>query len=676
MKKYIFLIVLLSVSVFIKAQYQKAPFAFPDSSSVLTRDLPTGSLILLESTANLYRLNTKATNTTAISTLFNNGSLDYVNHPDNDINQLAPENLAFGQSVFNIYQEKVLQNGGTYYPNSRATTIAKIHQLDLWQKAKFICIPSAIDSAKLFILKPFSYFNTSRSTTGSYINADGYITTAGINVPSVDYSTGRAVALIERQSTNLITHPISFGNISWEKVGAMIEGDPLTAGIEEFGTADNDWDVTSSQWSISGGVLSYTKGVNANVIHTGTTIGTYSLTTDQLYKVEFTIANSGNNAILAFQDHSGYPMIAMETYSDGHHICYFTASTDNNSNKPAIRGFNAGSNFDITDYSIKEIVNGYKSPHLESPYDLSGYKFTENGSTGQHYIESVLAGTTTDTNHVYSIYIKTGENTKFGFKEAAYTEEQIAIDVDSETVLTSTNIIVQFKDVAEGYKRCSFIFKSGLSGAIKARMYLLDDNYVSSDISTYSYTGTPGNGLFISFAQLEVGSYASSFITPTSEGATITRTGDVISEFSHSTLFNSVNNAGVLNLKIAAHSNDSTNRSVSLSDGTTTNSVILSYDIETNKVEANIIVDGSTYASLTYVVADETTFYNYSVRWGEPDGFASLWINGTEVATDATGTVFSLGTFSELSLNFIGNIETIHVSDYLNDFEMKYLNNQ
>jgi len=129
-----------------------------------------------------------------------------------------------------------------------------------------------------------------------------------------------------------------------------------TLGSEELGTADNDWNVTSGNWSISSGVLTFDGLGTADTTHDGGTIGALTLSTGDTYKLQFTIANS-SDARLGFRDNNDTYIVAFTSFANGSYTFYFTVTSAMNGFKPEFIGHTAGSSLDITSYSLKK-VNG------------------------------------------------------------------------------------------------------------------------------------------------------------------------------------------------------------------------------------------------------------------------------------------------------------------------------
>jgi hypothetical protein len=171
----------------------------------------------------------------------------------------------------------------------------------------------------------------------------------------------------------------------------------------------------------------------------------------------------------------------------------------------------------------------------------------------------------------------------------------------------------------------------------------------------------PASGVYIWGAQLEQLSYATSYI-PTS-GSTITRTAETCNNAGNAATFNSTE--GVLYVEMAALADSLTYRSLALSDGTTTNRVVLHYSNITNQINA-IIQTPTTVANFLYTLSNEANINKIAIKWKVND-FA-LWVNGTEEVTDDGGSSFSSSTLDVLSFDdggggnpFYGKIKDVRV---------------
>ena len=156
-----------------------------------------------------------------------------------------------------------------------------------------------------------------------------------------------------------------------------------------------------------------------------------------------------------------------------------------------------------------------------------------------------------------------------------------------------------------------------------------------------------GNSVHIWGAQVEQQSFATSYI-PT-QGSTVTRNADVCNNSGSAQDFNS--EEGVLYAEIAALANSGNKRRISLSDGTDLNGVILSLPIPDDVIKILIKSGGAIQANSTSTVVITATDFNKIAAKYKDNDFA-LWVDGTKVFTDSSGSV-PIG-LNELSFNFNG----------------------
>ena len=130
--------------------------------------------------------------------------------------------------------------------------------------------------------------------------------------------------------------------------------------------------------------------------------------------------------------------------------------------------------------------------------------------------------------------------------------------------------------------------------------------------------------------QVEELPYASSYI-PTN-GSVATRLKDQAYKSGISNLINS--DEGVLYAEFSGIGNDDVNRLISLSDGTTSNRVIIQYTT-TNNLLLRVISGGNYSMSKTQTISDITDNFKVAIKYKEND-FA-CWIDGVEVHRDTLG---------------------------------------
>ena len=462
-------------------------------------------------------------------------------------------------------------------------------------------------------------FDFTRASSATVVNKAGLIETVQSGIPRIDFlGNTNGALLLEPQRTNLITQSEAFGNSYWTKSGATIQGDPSTAGAEEV--TNGSFTGSATGWTINSG---WAYGTN-NIVASGSADNSFFyqgiLTANKTYLVTFDIVSISSGAITA----------------------WIGAEQGNTSNA--------------------SYTSPTTSPSADSP--LNAFKLVEGTSTAAHSIYVLSAASHTGT-LTESVFLKASEITlaavHFGnfsnraeFNLSNGTVATFGV-LDSATIEAFTN----------GWYKCT------VTGTFSASNVYTQINLLKSSGSA-SYTGDGTSGVYIYGAQLEASSYPTSYI-PT-QGSTVTRNLETCSGAGNATVFEDVNASGVLFAEIQAHSDDLTDRYITLSDGTTSNRAFIRWVTVSNRVDGFIIVGGVTQASFTYTGGDITDFTKIAVRWAVND--FSFWINGVKNNTDTNGSVFS--ALTTLSLNegdasgfeFFGNIKQIQVLTYQTDAEM------
>ena len=214
----------------------------------------------------------------------------------------------------------------------------------------------------------------------------------------------------------------------------------------------------------------------------------------------------------------------------------------------------------------------------------------------------------------------------------------------------------------------SFYIKSNGQGKDKFKLRL--GNNTSEEFTAtnewirYSFTSTPTTTVFgittssspnneldllIWGAQSEQASYATSYI-PTS-GSSVTRAADSCLDSGNSSIFN--NSEGVLYAEISALSNTAdASKYISISDETYNNRAsILFSSGSTNQIRTFLRVSGVAQIDASNNVTDVTDFNKVAFSYKEND--FKVYINGSLVTSDTSGSVWSAGTIAKLSFSEI-----------------------
>ena len=314
--------------------------------------------------------------------------------------------------------------------------------------------------------------------------------------------------------------------------------------------------------------------------------------------------------------------------------------------------------------SGSSVTSGFTSPKG----DLSAFKLVEGTNTGVHYIYktsvTVIAGKVT-----LSIRAKAGERNWIALRETASATGRY-FDLTNGVlggVYGSAPDESTIKPLANGWYDIS-ITVTAPSTTVSLFIYMID---VDGGVT---YTGDGTSEIYIYGAQLEQGSYATSYI-PTS-GSAVTRVVDACNNGGNEQVINSTE--GVLYAEISALANDLTLRKIQLNDNTGNNNVTIDYYSTTNTVRANLW-NGTSQYSYVHTLTDITSFIKIAFLYNS-NSF-KLYIDGIKVNESFSGSTFASGTLKKLDLStssgtsaFYGNTKDLRVyNTALTDAELQAL---
>ena len=131
--------------------------------------------------------------------------------------------------------------------------------MSLANDANLLLIPSGYKSGKVYSQFPPSGdgdFTFSRNSTATRINQAGVIETVGINVPRLDYSSGKCPdLLLEPQRTNNILNSESLSNASWMKYNSGLGTAPIITDNYAI-SPSGEMNASRLQMSLGGGTTS------------------------------------------------------------------------------------------------------------------------------------------------------------------------------------------------------------------------------------------------------------------------------------------------------------------------------------------------------------------------------------------------------------------------------------
>lgn len=586
--------------------------------------------------------------------------------------------ISFGESYIDNYRSTVLDDGGTYYPNNGAYQYGRLKSFGIDWKASYMMLASAVKADELYVVKGSTNLTVVRNSLATRVTSNGKLEEVAVDIARIDYTDGDAALLLELERENLITYPISFGNSYWTKSGATIGADATTKGADQNVSNCVDGDYTTFGGAAPTGFAATSNG---GATHEAGTDDEIIVTTSNIIRVAFTLTlNSGTAPTVALKAALAGANIAnakTQVSTAGANVMYFFGSVAT-TGVAEFSNTSTATDFVIADLSVSA-VTGYPAPHTSVTLGVCAFKLIESVSGAgsiQQFIRSANLTVTSGVDYTYSFYAKKAENTWIaGYITIGGAGNLFYFDLDNGVLGTvDPDVTATITALANGWYRCTGTVtttNTGLSGG----MFLADAD--NSD----TFTGDGGSGVYIAFAQVELGSYPTSFVysIAAGEGATYTRVADQCNNGGGAADFNSVE--GVLYMESATLFDDGTDRYVSNSDGTTDNAIQLYYSSTINQIVGKIIVGTVTQATLTYTLTDETDFAKSAFRYKVND--FSLWVNGVERDTDASGVSFSYGTLTEQSFDDgagandgYGKWRSVISLDFLSDFEIANLTAQ
>ena len=249
----------------------------------------------------------------------------------------------------------------------------------------------------------------------------------------------------------------------------------------------------------------------------------------------------------------------------------------------------------------------------------NAFNLIANATSGVHLL--AISGTGTNQ-RTMSIFAKQNGYTRFRFNTGSSGLGFASFNLANGTVAATGGTFfnnAKIESLPNDWYRCSMTMNSGGSTTVTIAM--------EDDAGNVTFTGDATNGILLWGGMLEEQSYATSYIK--TAGTTITRAAETCNNSKPS-----VNSTeGVLYAEIQALASDSTDKVITMSDGSTSNRVQVYFN-SSNQIVGGLISSGSGQAAITYST-DIKLVSKIAFKFKQND-FA-LWVNGSEVGTDVVG---------------------------------------
>jgi hypothetical protein len=169
---------------------------------------------------------------------------------------------------------------------------------------------------------------------------------------------------------------------------------------------------------------------------------------------------------------------------------------------------------------------------VTSPSGINNaFKLVESATTTVHSIYQTFV-TLPSSVYSTSIYVKKGERFKVAVADRN-TGIYVAFNLNTGTIIASNSLIGKIELLNNDWYRLTVTTSSAITVYVP-QFFILEDSYTTGFPILQTYLGNATKGVFISFSQLETGSYPTSYI-PT-VASTVTRNADVISKTGISSL--------------------------------------------------------------------------------------------------------------------------------------------
>ena len=449
-------------------------------------------------------------------------------------------------------------------------------------------------------------FECASPLTGWTVNSDGAI--------SIDSGKLKVLNVTNRGRSYRTYTGLTIGK-TYEAFVGNISGDVGGYCHITSGTANNNITLNATFFFVAGATTAdFQCGVNSTVVDRFTFFDNISLKQndrDNVPRIDYT--GGGCPHILAEPQRTN-----LVTYSSD-----FTDSSWNS---------------DSSNVHITRVANAATSPSGEN----NATKLIGNNTTRNPSNAYIFATTSSGTPFVSSVFAKKGEYDYLIMSIGAYAGGYwSSFNLDNGTVdtqPTQSDTTASIEDYGNGWYRCIITTTTAASSEICLLTPCVDGNLTTQYINTT-------NGIYVYGAQLEEGSYATSYI-PTS-GSTVTRNQDIFTRDGISSLINSTE--GVLFVEVAMLSDDLTNRFFSISNGSKTERVLLGYSNVSNKIFAFSYVGNVLQCNISFVLPNMLDYNKIALKYKLND-FA-LWVNGVEVGTDLVGSVSTSNTINKLGFD-------------------------
>jgi hypothetical protein len=479
----------------------------------------------------------------------------------------------------------------------------------------------------------------------------------------------------------------------------IIGGEEVNCGNFECAVPLDYWTM-DSEWGVLNNKANYDALGQAKKLYQS-----LSTDVDKSYIVSFDISNVQASKLAYFNivgSGTGSPLLAgYTTYSEGSYEVSYTAASAGTLLQFTALNSGSGGYFSITNISVKEIqrdnvpridYSGGGCPHILAepqrtnliPYSedfsqwstinstiLTGNTTSPDGTVNADRITSTSTGDsafvrntqstqTVSTVYSYSCFVKKGTtdfvrlaNRSLGnvSEASCWFDIQNGVVGDVGSNVSSTEI----ESFGDGWYKCTVIGTTG--GTISTQL-----TDIAAATSNGNTSATTGDYIYYWGAQLEEGSYATSYIPNFGTAAGVTRNQDIFTRDGIGSLINS--EEGTLFVEMARNSNDGAVGGIQINGGNNVNSLKIFFN-QADTISVITRVGGSNNVVKTaQTIASSTAMNKFALVWKLND--YKLYYNGDELWSVTSASVYPIGTLNNLEFKnqdipFEGKVKQLQV---------------
>ena len=305
---------------------------------------------------------------------------------------------------------------------------------------------------------------------------------------------------------------------------------------------------------------------------------------------------------------------------------------------------------------------------------LNADKLSDNSSNGEHLINgNILGSIVSGTDYTASVFFKSNNlNAKAVIRlwsGSSYIHS--VFDLDTQQVSYNSIGTAGIEKYPNEWYRCSFSFTA--SGNFTNSNFQVG---IANNLNQFSYQGASNLDIYFWGAQLEQGSYPTSYIKTNGEANGVTRSAETANGSGDAATFN--DSEGVLMAEIKADQDIATSERITISNGNSSNDrVVIEYDETFGLVKFWVTGGGTTNGEVQISGIKKTQFNKISVLYKA--NLLKIYINGFNVG-NGTGIVAPTGLDNlkfEQAIggnNFYGKTKELgYYNTALTDEELEYM---